>query len=70
MMHPLRPRKKIQYISKNGVESPTLAEPDPFALYFTNKRLTVNQKNHINLKIVVVGGGRTAWSFLETLIFE
>jgi hypothetical protein len=58
LMRPIRPRLS------------SASNPADFGLCYTSKQLTIGQKHDVNVKIIVAGGGRTTWSFLESLIFE
>ncbi len=77
-MVPVRKRKQIQYnFEKLSINAP----PDevlkqklfyslPCALNHINRKLLLEPKIAINLRIVVVGASDTAISLLETLVFS
>ncbi|ELV12996.1 hypothetical protein TREES_T100008128 [Tupaia chinensis] len=70
---PVRPRRQIVYpLEKLGINAPSKAvskDPMSYALYHTNRKLTLEPKITINAKIIVVGASNVGISFLETLVF-
>jgi len=73
-MVPVRHRRQIEYpndVLKSNVPSARVrhCEP-PFALTFLNRKLMLETKIPINLRIVVVGNSDTALAFLETLFMK
>ncbi|XP_065899995.1 cilia- and flagella-associated protein 61-like isoform X2 [Dysidea avara] len=69
----VRPRRQIEYpnegLDVNAPTSEVLKKMEPFALYHTSRKLSMEPKVMVNHRIVVVGASDTSVAFLEALVF-
>ncbi|XP_057303252.1 cilia- and flagella-associated protein 61-like isoform X1 [Hydractinia symbiolongicarpus] len=72
-MVPVSARRQIIYpvedLMGNSPVEQVLYHKEPYALYHMNRKLTLEPKVVVNIRIVVVGASDTALSALQTLVF-
>ncbi|KAK6624035.1 hypothetical protein RUM44_010893 [Polyplax serrata] len=71
---PVKPRRMVKYHEPSlGVNVPPkflLHRDEPFSLYHINARICGLKKFTSNINVVIVGSSRTAFSFLEALLYS